>query len=292
LEAGHAEQSHGPQDSALQNVDRSSDARFAAGHQPVKVGPPHQRASCAQRYRRHDVGPGHDAGVHQDLGILAQLTGYHGQQVEWHRRPIELATTVIGQDNSIDAAIDHGLGIVERLNSLDDELARPFRLDPGQVVEGDAGVEHGVQVLADGARPAIQRRERQRLRGQQVKPPMRVRHRVEDRPQGQCRRDGHPVAHIAQPRPGYRHVDRDQHGVEAGGGGPLHQRHGTVAVLPHVQLKPFAALWSSGDDVFDRAGGQGGQREGDTRRRRCPSSGNFTFGVHQTGKSGGRDTER
>ena len=90
-----------------------------------------------------------------------------------------------------------------------------------QVVEGDAGVEHRAQVLADGARPAIQRRECQRLGGQQIEPPVRVRQRVEDGAQRQRRRDRHPVAVVAQPRAGDRNVDGDQQGVESGVGRAL-----------------------------------------------------------------------
>ena len=70
--------------------------------------------------------------------------------------------------------------------------------------------------FADGARPAIQRRERQRLGGQQVEPPARAPRRVEHGPQRQRRRNRHPVADVAQPRAGDRHVDGGQQGVEAG----------------------------------------------------------------------------
>ena len=147
-------------------------------------------------------------------------------------------------------------------------------LDPLQVVEGEAGVEHGAQVLADGARPAIQRRECQRLGGQQIEPPLRVRHCVEDGAQRQRRRDRHPVAVVAQPRAGDRNVDGGQQGVESGVGRALDQRHRTVAIAPHVQLKPLAALRNSGHHVLDRGGAQGGQRERDPgvgRRRARPA---------------------
>ncbi|CKP46594.1 Uncharacterised protein [Mycobacterium tuberculosis] len=88
--------------------------------------------------------------------MFAQFACHVGQQVEGYRGSVKLAAAVIGQHDAVDAAVHHGAGVVECLDPFDNELARPLRLDPGQIVEGEAGVEHGVQVLADGARPAIQ----------------------------------------------------------------------------------------------------------------------------------------
>ncbi len=214
------------------------------------------------------------------------------QQVERHWRTIELTAAVVGQHHAVDAEVDDRPGIVERLNSLDHQLVRPLRLDPRQIVERDGRVEHRVQVFGDRPRPAVQRRERQRLGGQQVEPPARVRHGVEHRAQRQRRRDGHAVAGVTQPRTGHRNVHGDQQRVEAGRGGPLHQRHRPIAVLPHVQLKPVAAMRVCGLDVLDRAGAQCRKGERDACAGRGMGTGDLALGVHQPGEARRRDPER
>ena len=199
---------------------------------------------------------------------------------------------MVGQHNAVDAEVDDRLRVLERLNSLDHQLVRPLRLDPRQVVERHGGVEHGVQVFGDRAGPPVQRRERQRFGGQQVEPPARVRHRVEHGAQRQRRRYGHAVAGVAQPRAGDRNVDGDQQRVVARRGGALHQRHRPVAVLPHVQLKPVAAMWVCGLDVLDRGGAQRRQRERDAGACGGVGAGDLALGVHQPGEARRRDAER
>ncbi len=50
-----------------------------------------------------------------------------GQQVERDRRPIELAPTVIGEHDAVDAEVGHRARVGEGLNALDHELAGPLR---------------------------------------------------------------------------------------------------------------------------------------------------------------------
>ena len=119
-----------------------------------------------------------------------------------------------------------------------------------------------------------------------------MRQRVEHRAQRQRRRNRHAVAGVAQPRPGHRDVDRDQQCVEAGRGGASHQRHRAVPILPHVELKPVAALRVRGRDVLDRGGAQRRQRERDAGPCRRVRAGDLALGVHQPGEPGRRDAER
>ena len=88
LQAGHPEQPHRPGHPALQDLDRTPHTRLATGHQPIEVGPPDQRAPGAQCDRRHNVGTRHDARIHQDLGLAAELARDRGQQVKRHRGPV------------------------------------------------------------------------------------------------------------------------------------------------------------------------------------------------------------
>ena len=51
-----------------------------------------------------------------------------GQQVERHRRPVELAAAVVGQHDAVDADVDDSARVLDGLHALDDDLARPLRL--------------------------------------------------------------------------------------------------------------------------------------------------------------------
>ena len=127
-----------------------------------------------------------------------------------------------------------------RLHPLDDDLARPLLLDPGQVLVGHGRVEHRVEQLGDRPRPRVERRERERLGGEEVEPPRRARDRVGDRARRQRGRDRHAVADVAQPGAGDRYVDGHEQRVVAGarrparpapstGRGPSTCRAGTSA---------------------------------------------------------------
>src|SRR5699024_229549 len=116
---------------------------------------------------------------------------------------------------------------------------------------------------------------------------------------GEAGRDGHAVAGITQAGATHRYVHGDQERVEARLGGAVHQRHGPVAVLPHVQLEPVAAGGVGLGDILDRAGAHGGQGIGDTDRRGGGGAGDLSFGLRHAGGArgcnaggkGGRPTE-
>jgi hypothetical protein len=109
---------------------------------------------------------------------------------------------------------------------------------------------------------------------------------------GQRRRDRHAVAHVAQSRPGDRHVDGDEQRVVAGLGGAIDQRHRTVAVLPHVELEPVPPTGVGRGDVLDRGGAHRRQRERDAGSGRRRGPGDLALGLHHPGEPRRGDAER
>ena len=122
------------------------------------------------------------------LGVCTDLAHDLGQEVEGDGRAVELAAAVIGERDAIDAQVGELLRVGDGLHALDDELARPLLLDPGEVLVGDGGVEHEVEQLGDSAVPAAEARERERLGGQEVPPPPGAGYGVGDRAAGARRR--------------------------------------------------------------------------------------------------------
>ena len=154
--------------------------------------------------------------------------------------------------------------VVDGLHALDDDLARPLVPDPGEVLVG----RPSGRTSCRAARATVpdQRSSDANASGSVVR---KLNHHpgrgiaLSDRARRQGRRDRHAVALVAQPRARDRDVDGDQQRVEAGLGRPVDQRHRPVAVLPHVELEPVAAVRVRRRDVLDRGGAHRRQRERD-----------------------------
>ena len=242
VQGGNLQQAHGAAHLAGQDFDGAIHASLATGHQAVKVSAADQGELRTLGNRSDDVRAIHDAGIHSHVQILADFAGNLGQQLERHRSAIQLATTVVGQDDSVHAQVGQLLGIRQVLHTLDDQLARPHLADGLQVLELDGGIHCGVQQLADGAASAGQGGELQRRGGQEVPPPPGARDGVDDGTQGDLRRDGEAVTGIAQTVTCHRGIHGEQQSVEASLSCALHQAVGDFALLHHVQLEPVAAV--------------------------------------------------
>ena len=82
----------------------------------------------------------------------------------------------------------------------------------------------------------------------------------------QRRRDRETVAYVAKSSAGDRDVDGQHQRFEPGGGRALHQILAGGAVLPDVELEPFARIGRRGGDVLDRGRAHRGQRVRDADR--------------------------
>src|SRR5665811_1371342 len=124
-----AQQFHRPNDLALQDGDRTVDAIAATGHESIQVGTADERELGAHRDSRDDVGARHDAGVQMHLGVVADLAHDLGEQMERYGGAVELAASVVGQQDRVHTHRGKFLGIVDVLDALDDDLALPLLLD-------------------------------------------------------------------------------------------------------------------------------------------------------------------
>src|SRR5699024_6417613 len=140
-----------------------------------------EREVGAEGQRGDDIGTVADAGVDDDLHVLADLTSHLGQQFERHWRTGEPTSAVVGQHDRVDAEVGELLRVLERLHALDGELAGPHGADLGEVVEVNGRVHRRVEQLADGPAGLGQGSELELRGGQEVPPPPRTGNRVEDR---------------------------------------------------------------------------------------------------------------
>lgn len=158
--------------------NRAGNAGLPTGDQPIEVGTPDQREPSPEGDRRNDVSAGHDARIDHDLGVRADLTYRLWKEVERHRCPVQLPTAVGSTARRRRRQLDTPLGVVEGLQPLHHDLARPGLLDPAKVVEVDRWVEHRVEQVSDRA---VESREPQRLGREEVDPPPDPRDRTRDR---------------------------------------------------------------------------------------------------------------
>src|SRR5699024_958975 len=120
---------------------------------------------------------------------------------------VELAPAVVGEDDPVHTEVGERAGVLDRLDSLDRDLAGPQFADLLEIVVVDRRIHRGVEEFADGPAGVRQGRELEFRRGEEIEPPPRAGDRVRDRPQRDLRRDGEAVAGVAQARPGHRGVD-------------------------------------------------------------------------------------
>ena len=199
---------------------------------------------------------------------------------------------MVGEHNAVGPVVHHPAGVLDGLDALDHELAFPGFAQPVEVVERQGGVEHRVDQVRDGSGVAGQRREGQRLMGEEVEPPRGPVGGVQYGLDGQRRRDGHAVADVPQPGPGDGGVHGDHQGVVAGPGGALDQLQRAVAVGPQVELEPVPAVRCGGGHVLDGGRAHGGERVGDAGGRGSLGAGVLALGLHHAGEAGGRDADR
>ena len=199
---------------------------------------------------------------------------------------------MVGERDRVDAHRREGPCVLDVLDALHDELARPLLLDPGEVLEGHRRVEHRVEELGDGPRPVAVGGEGERLGREKVEEPRRSCHKPGEGPPRELRWDHEPVALIAQTCACDGDVNGDDEGVVAGDGGALDERHRAFAVLPHVELEPVAPERVRGLYVLDGCRAEGGERERYAREPGRRRARDLSLGAHHPGEARWRDAKR
>ena len=291
VHAGHAEQLQRADDVGAQDLRDLRHARAAARHQPVEVGPPDEGGGGAERDGRHDVAAVHDAGVDEHLRPSAQRLDGGLDQLQRHGGAVELAAAVVGEQHAVGARVDHPERVVHALHALDHELARPGVAQPFDVGHGQRGVEHPVDHLFRGA-ARRERRERERLGGEQVEPPVGVHRAVDERLEREGGRDREAVADVAEARPARRGVHGEHEGVVARRRGALDEVLAERPVAPEVELEPQPGVGGGGGEVLDGRGAHRRQRVGHADLLRDRRHRALALGLHHPGEAGGGERER
>ena len=155
-----------------------------------------------------------------------------------------------------------------------------------------AGSNRRPDELGDGALEAVERRELERLGGEQVEPPGGMQRTLSEGLQRQGRRDGQAVAHVPQPRPGDRGVDGEHERLVAGGRGPGHEVAARLAVAPQVELEPAPPVRGRRGQALDRRRAHRRQRVRDADPFGDARDGRLALGVHHPGEAGRCEHER
>jgi len=137
FDARDFEQLHGAHDLVGENLDGAVDALASTGHEAVEVGTANERELGPERHRRYDIRTVHDAGVDHHLDVVADLASDLGQQVEGDGGAVELAATVVREQDAVNTKVGKALRVFKVLHSLDHDLAWPHVADDLEVVVVD-----------------------------------------------------------------------------------------------------------------------------------------------------------
>jgi len=270
---------------------------FAHGAQAVQEGAADVDAAGAQGACAQHVLARANAAVHVDLDAVPHRLHDAGQALDAALGAIELASTVVGDDECVGARLHGQLGVAHVLDAFEDELATPAFLDPLHIAPVQRGVElagrparqtahvaHAADVAHDIAKLApwcAQHAQRPAWLGGDVD-------HVFD---GQLGRRGQAVAQVFVALPQNLQVQREHQGAAVGGFGAVDQALDEGAVFHHVELEPKAFASMLGH-VFDRANAHGRQGEWHTKLLGGAGGQNFTVGVLHAGQAGGGDGHR
>ena len=125
----------------MDDLQRLAHARLAHRAQAVQESAADVGALGAECHGLQHVLPRADATVHVHFNVIAHR-GHDGRQrFDAALRAVELAPTVVANDQSVGPAGHGQFGVFHILNALQDELAAPAFLDPFHVAPIQARVE-------------------------------------------------------------------------------------------------------------------------------------------------------
>src|SRR5262245_47495607 len=100
LQARRAAQGHGRLELVAQNVDDALHSRRAVDGQAPQIGTPDQDRAGAERDRLDDVRPPANAAVEEEHHAPLNGLGDGRQRLDRRRRGVEVAATVVGDDDA------------------------------------------------------------------------------------------------------------------------------------------------------------------------------------------------
>jgi len=143
-----------PNEVGPEDLDGSRHTGATAGRQPVRVGAAHEDGPSAEAERLHDVAAAADSSVQEDLGLSVHGGDHLRQDAQGRRDAIELAATVIGNDDGFDAVVDRAASVLARMNTLDDDRPLPGFPDPAEILPAHHRLLQGGATSAYGIGPS------------------------------------------------------------------------------------------------------------------------------------------
>ena len=125
-------------DLGLQQLEHARERTLTTGGQRERLQAPDADGVGAVRDRLEHVRAAHEAAVDDDLGASGDRVEDLAQDLDRRPRVVELAATVVGDVDRLDAMLDGQLGILGALDALEDERQAATLADAREPVPGQS----------------------------------------------------------------------------------------------------------------------------------------------------------
>ena len=274
LDLGRANQAHVHLHLVLEQLHGAVDAVEAVRRHGVQEGAADADALGAEAERLEDVGAATDATVNVNLDLVLQAElaedGHGlGENLDGGAGELELATAMVGEDDTLHANLDGLEHVLNALDALEDDGHLGDALEPGDVLPAEGGVDEG----ADGTGGTLVTVCLLTL--------LDVRAVV-----------GELDAHVLLTAAELGRIDGNEESLAAALLGVLDDALGDGAVLVDVELKPLDLITFGGvHDLVKGARGEGGDHLDDVVLLGGASEEDLTLDVAELAKGSGSDVE-
>src|SRR5579863_1405138 len=206
-------------DLAAEKLERPIDAVLAGAGDAPELRASDQDRARAERQRLDHVDAAPEAAVDHDRGLTAGRLDHPGKRADRSDGAVELAAAMIGDDDSIDAALDRLSRFVRMQEALEDERPAPQAAQPIDVMPADVRIELLDHERAEGghrgARGVIGESRLRRLT--HPHDPPRPAQEVGDGARAPAQGEGHSVAGVAVASGDHLVVDGEDKRLVSGG---------------------------------------------------------------------------
>jgi hypothetical protein len=300
---GAAEEDEGALNVGAEDIEGAGDAGLASGGQSIGVGATDEDGFGAEAEGFDDVGTATNATIHEDFDAAVDGGNNFGQSAERGGDAVELAASVIGDDEGGGAFVHGAAGIVSGEHTFDDDGAGPDFAEPAKILPsddrggesgGDVDERHGTFARLDN----ILKRRRAAIEEKSGEPSgMRedlrnVRNFGEERIAEKLL---HAIAGIAFTHASDGSVDGDDQSGIAGATGAFESGFGDGASTNEIKLIPRGAS-GGGFHVFKLVRGNGGEGVEESGGTRGGRGGEFSPWMDEAAvadrSKNGRESER